>query len=189
MSKVLQVNLVSLGLSALLLSGCATFSEPVFDDSSAQQGTAEPRAEPRASVTKVETAQSTQQAASAANPVVEEKTLKSAVDRENSVFFPPDGTTVDAEGRRKLVEHAARLKADPSLSVTLVGHTDDLGSPSYNLAIAEQRVNSVFSILRAQGVPVTQLRRYGMGSEAMGRACRSPECRALMRRVELDYGR
>lgn len=185
MSKILQVNLVSLGLSALLLSGCATFSEPMFDDSTEQQGTAEPRA----SVTKVETAQSTQQAVSAANPVVEEKTLKSAVDRENSVFFPPDGTTVDAEGRRKLVEHAARLKADPSLSVTLVGHTDDLGSPSYNLAIAEQRVNSVFSILRAQGVPVTQLRRYGMGSEAMGRACRSPECRALMRRVELDYGR
>lgn len=120
-------------------------------------------------------------------PAVSEKQLMSAVDEVNSVFFPPDGVTVDAEGRRRLGEHVARLKADGDKVVTLVGHTDDLGSPSYNLAIAEQRVNAVYAVLRSQGVPATQIRRYGLGAEDGGPACKSAACRRLMRRVQLNY--
>ena len=171
--------------SSVLLSACVTL--PDTPEHKTEAGT-----DPR--VTVVETGKSSSD--TGRKPLSEgaprqgagdEKALKSAVDRENSVFFPPSGTTLDAKSRQKLRDHAARLKADPSRSVTLIGHTDDLGSPSYNLAIAEQRVNAVFNFLRAQGVPVMQLRRYGMGSEAVDKGCRSTECRALMRRVELDY--
>lgn len=185
MNKRLLAHAIVTGFCAVLLTGCATFSEPAFDDApegqrlsgvAAKELPLEKKAQP---TPRRETALD--------DPEVNEKSVMSAVDRENSIFFLPASAVVDAAGQRKLVEHAARLKADPSRSVTLVGHTDDLGSPSYNLAIAEQRINAVFAILRAQGVPVTQLRRYGMGSEAMSRACRSAECRALMRRVELDY--
>jgi outer membrane protein OmpA-like peptidoglycan-associated protein len=174
--------LMAMGCCAAL-SACVTLPEPAAPETVAGQIPAGSAAEP-ADAARVSKTGNPPEAI-----VVEEKTLKSAVDRENSVFFPSGSVAVDAAGRKKLIEHAARLKADSSLSVTLIGHTDDLGSPSYNLAIAEQRVNAVFSILRSQGVPVSQLRRYGMGSEAMHRACLSPECRALMRRVELDYGR
>jgi len=116
-----------------------------------------------------------------------EKDLIAAVDVENSVFFISSGTTVDAAGRQRLIEHAARLKENPELMVTLVGHTDNLGSSSYNLAIAEQRVNAVYAILRSQGVPLTQIHRYSIGSEQMGRGCKSAQCRKKMRRVQLLF--
>ncbi|WP_306607435.1 OmpA family protein [Azonexus sp.] len=119
---------------------------------------------------------------------VSEKTLIAEVDAEHSIFFPSSGVTVDSEGRARLIEHANRLKASPDLVVTLIGHTDDLGSPSYNLAIAEQRVNAVYAILRSQRVPLTQIRRYGVGNEQMDRACKSEACRKKMRRVELVFG-
>ncbi|WP_374328312.1 OmpA family protein [Azonexus sp.] len=123
----------------------------------------------------------------ASNPAQEEKAAMAAVDVDNSVFFASSGNTIDAEGRQRLLEHAARLKADPELVVTLVGHADHLGSRSYNLAIAEQRINAVFAVLRGAGIPVTQIRREAVGSEEVSPACRSPQCRKLMRRVQLVY--
>lgn len=119
---------------------------------------------------------------------VSEKALIAAVDAEHSIFFPPSGVTVDGEGRAQLQVHAERLKSTPGLVVTLIGHTDDLGSPSYNLAIAEQRVNAVYAILRSMRVPLIQIRRYGMGSEQVDRACKSAQCRKKMRRVQLVFG-
>ena len=72
--------------------------------------------------------------------------------------------------------------------VTLHGYTDHLGSPSYNLAIAEQRVNAVATALRRNGIAATQIRRNAVGSERVPAACRSVQCRRLMRRVELVFG-
>lgn len=123
----------------------------------------------------------------ASNPAQEEKAAMAAVDVDNSIFFQSSGSTIDTEGRQRLLEHAARLKADPELVVTLVGHADHLGSRSYNLAIAEQRINAVFAVLRGAGIPVTQIRREAVGSEEVSPACRSPQCRKLMRRVQLVY--
>lgn len=122
-----------------------------------------------------------------ANPLLDEKAAMAAVDTENSVFFHSSDSTLDAAGRQRVLEHAARLKADPDLAVTLVGHADHLGSRSYNLAIAEQRVNAVFAVLRSEGIPVTRIRREAVGSEQVSPACRSVQCRKLMRRVELVF--
>lgn len=112
-----------------------------------------------------------------------------ALDLEAQVFFASGESRVEAEEQLKVLLHAARLKADPKLCVTLVGHTDDLGSPAYNLAIAQQRVDAVYDLLRSQGVARNQIRRYPVGSEKMPAGCRSEACRSRMRRVEFDYGR
>lgn len=160
-------------LISLALGGCA--GGQVFDGAASA-----PAAETPAKATKA--------AAVPAPPVADEKAIIAAVDVANSVFFQPSASAVDADGRRLLLEHAARLKANPDLVVTLLGHTDNLGSPSYNLAIAEQRVNAVHAILRSQGVPQTQIRRQAVGSEAVPLACKSAQCRKVMRRVQLVYG-
>ena len=83
---------------------------------------------------------------------------------------------------------AERLKSMEEGFVTLRGYTDHLGSPSYNLAIAEQRVNAVATALRRNGIAATQIRRNAVGSERGPAACRSVQCRRLMRRVELVFG-
>ena len=122
-----------------------------------------------------------------AAPAVTDEQLISTVDIERSIFFARRSTAVDPAERYKLRQQAQRLLADPKLVVTLVGHTDDLGSASYNLAIAEQRVSSVYQLLRKHGVPRKQLLRYAVGREKVARACGSSECRAKMRRVEFVY--
>lgn len=106
---------------------------------------------------------------------------------ENRIFFSPGGTQVDAIGRRKLEAHALALKADAKRIVTLLGMTDDQGSRAYKLAIAEQRVNAVFQVLRKLGVPALQIRRYAVGMEKAAGGCITTECRRTMRRVELRY--
>jgi len=118
-----------------------------------------------------------------------EAQVMAAVNAENNVFFGQGSSTVDAVGEQTLQRHAQRLKSDPKLVVTLTGYTDDQGSRSYNLAIAEQRVNAVYQLLRRAGVPATQMRRYGVGAEKVSQYCRSPECRQTMRRVELVYAK
>lgn len=128
----------------------------------------------------------------AAVPVQPEKSRAKDADEpsslpENGIFFPPGGTKVDAVGRSKLEAHALMLKADTKRVVTLLGMTDDQGSRAYKLAIAEQRVNAVFQVLRKLGVPALQIRRYAVGMEKTAGGCTTTECRRAMRRVELRY--
>ena len=109
------------------------------------------------------------------------------VDGQNSLFFASDSSDIDAAGRARLQAHAQRLLGDPRLIVTLTGHSDDVGSPAYNLALAEQRINAVHQVLREQGVPARQLRRYAVGQEKVPALCRTAECRRRMRRVDLVF--
>ncbi len=123
-------------------------------------------------------------------PLVAEPTevqLMATVDDQKSVFFLPGSAQIDAEGLRIVRRHAERLKAEPKRLLTLLGYTDDVGSPSYNLAIAEQRINAVSAQLRAQGVAARQIRRQVVGHEKLAGTCRSAACRQKMRRVELSY--
>ena len=107
-----------------------------------------------------------------------------------AVVASPEAPAVSVPQTKQAVptgQHATRIKAEPGLVVRLVGHTDDLGSRAYNLAIAEQRVNAVYGFLRRAGVPIRQLRRSGAAGDIAGKSCESTECRAKKRRVELVY--
>jgi outer membrane protein OmpA-like peptidoglycan-associated protein len=109
------------------------------------------------------------------------------VDLDKSIFFASGEAEVDAKGKVVLRQHADQLKGNPKQRVLLVGYTDDRGSSAFNIAVADMRVNAVHKLLREYGVPQKQLRRYSAGGEKNSNACRSDECRQLMRRVELKY--
>ncbi len=105
-----------------------------------------------------------------------------------TVYFPFDGATIDNEGAEILRQNAQKLKEDPQLVVVLVGHTDNLGSTAYNLAVADKRTEVVSDRLRSLGVPRNQIRRLPIGSEQSNKVkCDSETCRRTMRRVELVY--
>ena len=114
-----------------------------------------------------------------------------ALEAANSIYFARGATRIDPAGQDKLRHHAARLKENPAQVVNLAGYTNDLGSDSYNLAIADQRIEAVAKLLRTYGVPKKQihpLRRYSVGRAGSMAACRTTDCRQKMRRVELIYG-
>lgn len=106
---------------------------------------------------------------------------------ENSIFFPPGSATVDDVGKEKLRQHAEHLKQNPKKFVTLIGTTDGQGSSSYNLAIAEERLMAVNSLLRTYGVFPRQIRRNRAGSVKKPKPCISVDCRQQTHTVELVY--
>ena len=59
------------------------------------------------------------------------------------IFFALDSDQIDAVGQQVLVENAAALKKYAGWSITIEGHTDERGTPEYNLALGERRALAV----------------------------------------------
>jgi peptidoglycan-associated lipoprotein len=154
--------------TVLALAGCASTPEPVAPVS---KPTPQAVADPEEPTTRTETQ------------------VIASVMPENNVFFEQGSSDIDDTGRATLRLHAEHLKANPKKRVTLIGHAESFGSRAMSIAIAEKRVGVVYAQLRAYGVPPRQLLRANVGIEKNSRACQSPECRDLMRRVELKYAK
>lgn len=125
--------------------------------------------------------------AEAARERESESRFMATVDLDNSVFFGLGQSEISAQGLALLRQHAQHLRANDKLALTIIGHTDHLGSPAYNIAIADRRVDAVYRYLVKQGVARQQLRRFGAGAEMNPAHCHSASCRRLLRRVELKY--
>lgn len=104
---------------------------------------------------------------------------------ENCIYFTLRSSTISAKERPKLDAVAEQLLEDRKQVVTLIGHANDNGSPSFNLAVSDSRVAAVAEQLRKRGVARAQIRREALGSERIPKNCRSNECRQKSRKVEL----
>lgn len=106
---------------------------------------------------------------------------------ENNVYFPANGIHIDERGEQILRRHAAQLKEKPRQVVILVGHAELASSPSYALAVVEERLDSVAALLQSLGVGKNQIRRASPALERADASCSSVTCRQRLRRVELIY--
>ncbi len=77
------------------------------------------------------------------------------------------------------------LKANTSMEIELVGHTDDIGEDTYNLALSEKRANAVKEKLLEKGIAANRIRAKGKGEEQPIVTNDSDENRAQNRRVEM----
>lgn len=85
----------------------------------------------------------------------------------------------------ELVEqHAAYLKANPELQVTIHGHTDAQGNAQYNLTLSEQRAAMMVAELRAQGIDSHRIKKIGWGG---GYPLVNSLNYAENRRIEIEY--
>lgn len=94
----------------------------------------------------------------------------------------PDATLV-------LDEAALRLTQCTEKAVTVAGHTDSVGSESYNQGLSTRRAVAVQSYLVQKGIPVGRLRVVGFGEVQPIATNSTQEGRALNRRVELSTKR
>lgn len=103
-------------------------------------------------------------------------------------------------GREELTELAAQLRNFEQLnSITVIGHTDYLGSDAYNQNLSQQRAETVRRYLAAQGLPADKIRAVGMGESQPVKQCDNHGGRSQLiaclqpnRRVEIQvdgYGR
>jgi peptidoglycan-associated lipoprotein len=64
-----------------------------------------------------------------------------------------------------IAAHAAYLADNPSKNVTLEAYADERGSREYNVALSEQRGNTVADLMKLQDVSPSQIQVIGYGEE------------------------
>jgi len=77
------------------------------------------------------------------------------------------------------------LKKDPSLNISIEGHTDNTGDAQKNKKLSLDRANSVMNALVSKGINKSKLTAKGFGSEHPLVSNDSEENKAKNRRVEL----
>ncbi|MDR0218494.1 MAG: peptidoglycan-associated lipoprotein Pal [Enterobacteriaceae bacterium] len=83
----------------------------------------------------------------------------------NIVYFGFDKYDINSEFTQMLDAHAAFLRSNPSVKVTIEGHADERGTPEYNIALGERRANAVKMYLQGKGVSADQLAIVSYGKE------------------------
>ena len=104
------------------------------------------------------------------------------------VNFDFDKDTLTSDGVAQVAELAKAL-ANPefaAMRIELVGHTDQVGSDAYNLALSERRAQRVRDVLvsRFQS-PDARFTVKGMGKQALLDSADTDEAHRLNRRVEV----
>lgn len=171
-------------LSACAVSHTGTGNSTVPDVSSRHSGAVIP--EPQAPDRRIAVAE----AQNAPEPEAAPDGAPTSASEDNSrdrIRFSVDASEVDEASMKLLLAHAARLKGNPRQIVTLIAHTEGFGSPSYNLALAEEEINTVTGLLRALGVPSRQIRQRRAGRGQRAAACSTSACRQRQRYVDLLY--
>ena len=103
----------------------------------------------------------------------------------NDILFDFNSTALRAESRSTLRDLAANIQRYPDETVTVEGHTDNVGSSTFNQTLSENRANSVRSYLIEQGLASSRISAYGYGETRPKSTNSTPEGRQLNRRVEI----
>ncbi|QSQ14776.1 OmpA family protein [Myxococcus landrumensis] len=81
------------------------------------------------------------------------------------VYFELDSTTLMPEFRDTLTQLADALRKRPEARVSITGHTCELGTTEYNLALGQRRASVVRDYLRRLGVESSRLSTLSYGEE------------------------
>lgn len=102
------------------------------------------------------------------------------------VVFTPGSSELPRTAGPLLDDIAAKLKADPLVNVVLIGHTEDLGSTEFSVAVATRCAQTVGQALIKRGARPSQVRMQPRGhSKTAARQCTSASCKKQMRRVDI----
>jgi len=101
------------------------------------------------------------------------------------VHFDFDRYSLRPEATRALDEAIATLQANPNLTIEIEGHTCNIGTAEYNLALGDRRANSVREYLTTRGIGANRLRTVSYGEERPKHDNAREETRRLNRRAAL----
>ena len=104
---------------------------------------------------------------------------------ESGLLYDFDSDVVRPEARTNLRELAASLDKYPNTDLLIVGHTDQLGTQTYNQGLSERRARSAASYLIAQGVSGTRIVTRGLGETEPVASNQTEAGRQANRRVEV----
>jgi hypothetical protein len=103
------------------------------------------------------------------------------------VYFAFARATLDADARRVVSQAAEEYRRTGSAQISVVGHTDTVGSEAYNLDLSQRRAEAVQQELVALGVPAERIVTSGRGMSDLAVPTGPGVREASNRRVEIDF--
>ncbi|MFJ7109190.1 OmpA family protein [Pseudomonas sp. NPDC098740] len=105
------------------------------------------------------------------------------------VLFAFNQSELTPAAQSKLDSLMPKLQSADVVSIKVIGHTDSIGSDTYNQALSERRASSVAAYLLSQGLAPNKLTSEGKGQSQPVADNETEEGRAKNRRVELHINR
>jgi outer membrane protein OmpA-like peptidoglycan-associated protein len=101
------------------------------------------------------------------------------------IYFDTGKAVVKPESTPALEEIVKLLKQNGSLSLYVVGHTDNTGALDFNLKLSADRAEAVVKALLGRGIAASRLKGAGVGPYCPVASNRAEAGKAMNRRVEL----
>jgi outer membrane protein OmpA-like peptidoglycan-associated protein len=101
------------------------------------------------------------------------------------VYFDFDRFSLTDAAQRILAQAVEAMRADPTLRVRIEGHTCNIGTAEYNLALGDRRARSVQQYLSSNGIAADRLTTVSFGEEQPKHDNSREETRRLNRRAAM----
>lgn len=101
------------------------------------------------------------------------------------ILFDTGKSTIKQESMPIIDQIYDLLNSNPSLNVSIEGHTDNVGTPSSNKTLSDARAKAVVEAIAAKGIAKIRMSSIGWGQEKPVADNRTEEGRAKNRRVEI----
>ena len=171
-----------IAIPALVLTACGATSDST-DGKSETTNTSEASQTSGANGDNVQTGVATVE--KSAEELQQEK--YEALRQDQTIYFDYDKSKVDAQYLELLQAHADYLVKNSSAKVMIEGHTDERGTPEYNIALGERRAKAVAQYLQSLGVMAKQITTVSYGEEKPVDLSRTAKGMSKNRRAVLVY--
>ena len=85
---------------------------------------------------------------------------------DNEVFFAYNSALLQDEASPVIDYYADRMKKSPTMKLEVQGHTDSIGTDTYNDSLSTERANAVKSALLTRGIAEDRIRARGLGESS-----------------------
>jgi outer membrane protein OmpA-like peptidoglycan-associated protein len=81
----------------------------------------------------------------------------------NDILFATNSYALTPKSEFILKQFARFLKENPTITIMVQGHTDDIGDDTQNMNLSKERANEVKKFLEKQGIQGTRMTSQGFG--------------------------
>ena len=106
---------------------------------------------------------------------------------QHTVYFNYDSDQIQDQYVSVMQANARYLRSNPDARVVIEGHTDERGTPEYNIALGERRARSVARYMQNLGVDINQMSVVSYGEEKPVDPGHNESAWSQNRRAVLNY--
>jgi outer membrane protein OmpA-like peptidoglycan-associated protein len=116
---------------------------------------------------------------------IKEESRGMVITLSGAVLFPSGQSVLLPAAMSSLDNVVTALKSTPDRNIMVEGHTDSVGTRTYNMDLSQRRAESVREYLVSRGLPAEIVRAQGLGPDRPVADNSTPDGRANNRRVEI----